>query len=112
MSAVMEFCAAETSLCACDNALYKAQMEGLKQITATINSWYGTAPSSKGNGKLASEYCGEELPLQVLQTARGFYIGTASSEGPCSRESVEYFRSSKLAQDALDNGTWTQLTNP
>ncbi|MCO3741676.1 hypothetical protein FA130_20375, partial [Pseudomonas aeruginosa] len=36
------------------------------------------------------------------------YIGTLDEEGPASRESVEYYPSRDLAQQALDNGTWTQ----
>lgn len=38
----------------------------------------------------------------------GFYIGTLDEEGPASRESVEYYPSRELAQQALDKGTWTQ----
>lgn len=41
-----------------------------------------------GQGLLALEYCGKRLPLQVLQSAAGFYIGTMDDDGPCSRESV------------------------
>ncbi|HEJ4318575.1 TPA: hypothetical protein SL519_006436, partial [Pseudomonas aeruginosa] len=49
-----------------------------------------------------------ELPLQVLMSNAGFYIGTLDEEGPASRESVEYYQSRELAQQALDNGTWSQ----
>lgn len=68
-------------------------------------------PSSK-IGKLALEYCNKRLPLQVLRSNAGYYIGTASDEGPCSRESVEYFRKEGDATDALANGTWNQRDNP
>ena len=63
-------------------------------------------------GRLASEYCNVKLPLQVLQSARGHYIGTFSEEGPVSRESVEYWDQRKDAETALANGTWTQKPNP
>ncbi|ENL4357744.1 hypothetical protein ACFFZP_005758 [Klebsiella pneumoniae] len=43
------------------------------------------------NGKLAQQQ-GFDLALQILKSQRGYYIGTATSEGyPVSRESAEYF---------------------
>ncbi len=63
-------------------------------------------------GHLALIYAGKHLPLQVLHSAAGHYIGTRDIEGPVSRESVEYFRSSAAAQRALDRGGWTQLPTP
>lgn len=59
-------------------------------------------------GKRALSHLRLELPLQVLMSNAGFYIGTLDEEGPASRESVEYYPSRELAQQALDNGTWTQ----
>lgn len=59
-------------------------------------------------GKRALAHLRLELPLQVLMSNAGFYIGTLDEEGPASRESVEYYSSRELAQQALDNGTWTQ----
>lgn len=59
-------------------------------------------------GKLAEAHCGVCLPLQVCQSANGYYIGTYDEEGPCSRESVEYFSTREKAQQALDSGDWTQ----
>jgi len=52
--------------------------------------------------------CG--LPLQVLKSAAGFYIGTADEMGPMSRDSVEYWPTEDQAQTALDAGrdAWTQ----
>jgi len=58
-------------------------------------------------GRLALSI-GKKLPLQVLQSDAGYYIGTVGEFGPCSRESNEYFRSEKAAQKALAEGTWTQ----
>lgn len=51
---------------------------------------------------------GFNLPLQVLRSAKGFYIGTANDEGPVSRESVEYWDFLQAAADALKNQRWTQ----
>lgn len=59
-------------------------------------------------GKLALAHLRLELPLQVLMSNAGFYIGTLDEEGPASRESVEYYQSRELGQQALDNGTWSQ----
>lgn len=58
-------------------------------------------------GQLAAE-CGLSLPLQVLSSAAGHYIGTAADGIPYSRESVEYFASAELASAALEAGAWTQ----
>lgn len=63
-------------------------------------------------GQLALIYVGRYLPLEVLHSAAGHYIGTRDSEGPVSRESCEYFRSSAAAERALARGGWTQLPNP
>lgn len=63
-------------------------------------------------GTLALAFTGKRLPLQVLRSGGGFYIGTADNDGPCSRESVEYFRKEESAQYALEKGSWTQRNNP
>ena len=64
-------------------------------------------------GKLALEFCGKALPLRVLQSQRGFYIGTFDDKtGPCSRESEEYFREKAQAAKALEIGAWTQKMEP
>jgi hypothetical protein len=68
--------------------------------------------SSHGAGALALRYCNKTLPLQVLRSAAGFYIGTADDEGPCSRESVQYWRQEADARSALTNGHWTQRLEP
>ncbi|MBH3329870.1 hypothetical protein I5L56_09570 [Pseudomonas oryzihabitans] len=48
-------------------------------------------------------------PLQVLKSHRGFYLGTLDDEGmPFSRESSEYFRSHRAAENALNSGKWTR----
>lgn len=66
-------------------------------------------------GYLAKVYCGKELPLQVIRpnTTSPFYIGTwDSEEGPFSRESVEYFPTRAVADEALATGRWTQRLQP
>ncbi|GCH11738.1 MULTISPECIES: hypothetical protein [Enterobacteriaceae] len=52
------------------------------------------------NGMLAAQ-AGYTLPLQVLSSVRGYYIGTQCDEGPVSRESVEYYRDHEQAAQAL-----------
>ncbi|XUT40237.1 hypothetical protein ACFIMZ_10175 [Burkholderia sp. F1] len=63
-------------------------------------------------GHLALIHTGKLLPLEVLLSAAGHYIGTQDSDGPVSRESHEYFRSEAAAQRALDKGGWTQVPHP
>ena len=47
------------------------------------------------------------LPVQVLKSAAGYYLGTEFEGQPVSRESVDYYRSAGAAKTALDEGTWT-----
>ncbi len=54
---------------------------------------------------------GKALPVQVLESAAGFYLGTVNEEGPYSRESQEYWRSRKEAEKALETGSWTARRN-
>lgn len=68
-------------------------------------------------GMLAREYLNKRLPLMVMKSAAGFYLGTADEEGPASRESQEYWATAQEAQQALDSGlgdsmTWTQRATP
>ncbi|EEH4118731.1 hypothetical protein ABIU59_001877 [Salmonella enterica subsp. enterica serovar Newport] len=63
-------------------------------------------------GMLAAEFAGLSLPLQVLRSGAGFYIGTENEMGPVSRESVEYFATAELAERALEQGTWSQREQP
>ncbi|EAU9427372.1 hypothetical protein EOI87_27690 [Salmonella enterica] len=63
-------------------------------------------------GMLAAEYAGLSLPLQVLRSGKGFYIGTENETGPVSRESVEYFTTAEWAERALEQGTWSQRQQP
>lgn len=65
-------------------------------------------------GHLANE-AGYRLPLQVLESAVGFYLGTANEEGPVSRESEEYWPTASEAAQALagaEGETWTQRQTP
>ena len=63
-------------------------------------------------GQLALQYCNVSLIIEVLQSNAGYYIGTSRDGLPCSRESVEYFRSNDVAQTAIETGHWTQLSHP
>ncbi|CFL24426.1 hypothetical protein [Burkholderia pseudomallei] len=63
-------------------------------------------------GALAWRYTGKRLPLRVLRSVAGYYIGTADDEGPISRESVEYFPIRDLAERALVADCWTQRIIP
>ena len=72
-----------------------------------------SSPAASGrSGALALAYTGKRLPLQVLRSAAGHYIGTHDDEGPVSRESVEYFPTHLAAQRALDTHAWTQRAHP
>jgi hypothetical protein len=64
-------------------------------------------------GFLAQEYCGMDIPVKVLRSAAGYYIGTFdNSEGPISRESVEYYPTYDATEQAMVDGTWTQRRHP
>ena len=75
------------------------------------NEFSSACAGDRSIGKLALEYCGVSLPLEVLRSGAGFYIGTFN-DGPCSRESVEYFPTESKAASALAEGTWTQRSEP
>lgn len=63
-------------------------------------------------GNLARQ-SGKKYPLRVLRSAAGWYIGTLCEEGfPYSRESLEYYPSLETAEEALEEGTWTQKPHP
>lgn len=59
-------------------------------------------------GLLAKAVLGLHLPLRVLNSQNGAYIGTCTEDGPCSRESEEYWFDPQHAQHALENDDWTQ----
>jgi hypothetical protein len=63
-------------------------------------------------GLLAKEYCDLYLPLQVMLSQAGYYLGTCDDTGPVSRESLEYFSSYQAAERALFDGDWTQRETP
>jgi hypothetical protein len=63
-------------------------------------------------GVLAKEWSRLNLPLKVLQSNAGFYIGTFDDCGPVSRESVEYYPTESAAQNALDKEMWSQRSHP
>jgi len=63
-------------------------------------------------GYLALTYVGLRLPLKVMHSNEGYYIGTEDESGPCSRESHEYYRTFDEAEDALQRREWTQKETP
>ena len=64
------------------------------------------------SAKIASEHFGRRVPLQVLQSEAGFYLGFADEGGPVSRESMEYWPAYELAEEALQMpDSWTQREN-
>lgn len=65
---------------------------------------------TKQYGVLASQ-CGYQIPVEVLESNAGFYVGTFDC-GPVSRESVEYWGTRAAAEEALNTGNWTQKPNP
>ena len=71
-----------------------------------------TQARAESIGYLALTYVSQRLPLQVRQSAAGYFIGTANDNGPVSRESVEYFRSYEAAEQALSTGHWQQRLYP
>ena len=63
-------------------------------------------------GVLAARF-GYDLPIRVLSSRAGYYIGTFSeTHGVVSKESVEYYPTQQLAEEAFRKGTWTQRRNP
>jgi hypothetical protein len=68
--------------------------------------------SNEKIGKVAQHYCGVKLPVTVMQSAKGFYLGTISEGVPISRESTEYFRTHDEATQALESGKWLQRIYP
>ena len=61
-------------------------------------------PSPRG---ALAKACGYDLPLQILKSQAGFYLGTWQ-DGPITRESAEYWRSQRDAETALILKRWTQ----
>lgn len=59
------------------------------------------------------EDCGGDLPIDIYHSTAGYYIGQwCDIDGPYSRISQEYYKSEKLAQEALDNNTFTMRQHP
>lgn len=65
------------------------------------------------NGYLAKKYCGLDLPIKVLRSRAGYYIGTHKEDGtPVSRESDHYWLTKQEAEHALTFGHWIQKQTP
>lgn len=86
--------------------------ETIEEAASMLNGLVIKSPPVQ-MGQLALEWSEMELPLQVLQSGGGYYLGTFSDEeGPVSRESQEYFRTWEDAEAALKSGAWTQRDHP
>lgn len=70
-----------------------------------------TSMLDKPVGHLAYRDLGFQLPVTVLRSGAGYYLGTLNDEGPVSRESEEYFTTHEQALQALASGSWTQRLN-
>nr|WP_230971734.1 hypothetical protein [Nitrogeniibacter aestuarii] len=68
--------------------------------------------TTQATGLLARTCCKLHLPLCILKSGAGYYVGTANDCGPVSRESQEYWPSQANAAKALEDGTWTQRQEP
>ena len=66
--------------------------------------------NTRRTGQLAEQAGNLGLPLPVLHSSAGYYIGTFSN-GPISRESVQYWDLEEEAQQALSDRSWTQRTH-
>jgi len=64
------------------------------------------------NGLIAQKFGGANLPLKVIRSAAGYYIGTEEDGMPYSRESMEYWTDAASAQMALESGDWSQIPTP
>jgi hypothetical protein len=63
-------------------------------------------------GQLAKEFGGLTLPLEILRSQAGWYIGTRLKGAPYSRESAEYYATGDAAERALNARQWTQRPAP
>ena len=72
-----------------------------------------TSCAAKGLSYLSMKWCQDALPLEVLRSGAGCYIGSMHpTEGPSSRDSVRYWGSRTEAEAALSFGTWIQRVSP
>jgi len=57
--------------------------------------------------------CGKEMPVEVLRSSGGYYIGqTCLIDGPWSRLSEQYYKTFEIALQALENETFTMRQHP
>jgi hypothetical protein len=63
-------------------------------------------------GQLAKEFGDLTLPLEILRSQAGWYIGTRLKGAPYSRESAEYYATGDAAKGALNARQWTQRPAP
>ncbi len=65
------------------------------------------------NSHLCKTILGIDVPLVVLRSAAGYFIGAEDENGsPLSRDSAEYYRTHEEATRALEEGSFTQRLEP
>lgn len=71
-----------------------------------------TGPIRQAPETRQAEQSGGDRPLEVCRSAAGFYLGTKTATGePNSRDSAEYWRHRRDAEDALAGRyPWTGRT--
>ncbi len=68
-----------------------------------------TSPGETGHVDTECMACGNHLPVKVLKSVAGYYIGTFCPKcGPRSRESG-YYPNLVAAQEALRNDTYYRI---
>ena len=89
----------------CDACFHECERRGKLQIYRQAwNQASGLGPD------LPDAICdpkGNILPVQVLKSAAGFYLGTLQGGSPFTRESEKYWSTAAEAASALEDGLWT-----
>ena len=73
-------------------------------------SWPGARVSKPKTkyGYLVKKFEGLKLPLEILSSPYGWYIGTRKDGSPYTQESAELYSTAKAAERAFRTGQWTQ----
>ena len=89
------------------------QPPGRGERAASTGYWRAKRPpwSEPAAAQGVEARSGKALPVQVLESAAGLYLGTVNEAGPYSRKSQEYWRSQQAAEKALETGPWTARRN-
>ena len=71
-------------------------------------AWTAARMSKPKYGYLVKKFSGEKLPLEILSSPYGWYIGTRKDGSPYTQESAELYSTAKAAERAFRTGRWTQ----